>query len=362
MAETRLTERNFLVVDIGKSYLRARAGSLSCGQARAIVDFPRKRNSRSGFSDVKDFVGKSVHQLKQTYGVAQIATVVLCVPGRVSHDRRFCTLDYLGTDQWFDIAEELAELDIANYVALNEAGIWGIQHATPDSLFKLCGVSGQSDPYGTILLVHPGSGLGAGIGLQDGLTIPSSAGEIHLSVFANRPEEIELFNYLVKGRLQRSYGAVVSARGIVDMTDYLISKANSDQHTKLRRLLAASNEVDRAEIISQIALAHRPAPNPTDRELCYNAMAFFTRFLSRFLQNLSLILWPEAIYLGGSIINGNIQIIQEEFPKQFQQHYRKAYFGSVPVFISMDQELNLTGAFHAAIHYSVSRFENGSKI
>jgi len=347
----------FLAVDIGKSYMRTRVGSLYCGQARVVVDFPRERNSRSGFSVVKDFIGKATHKLKQTHGVSKVETVVLCLPGRISHDRRYCTLDYLGTDQWFDIGEELAELNIDNCIALNdaEAGVLGIRHAALDSLFHLCGVSGQSNSYSTILLVLPGSGLGVGIGLTDGLTMPSSAGELHLSVFANRPEEVELFNYLVKGHLQRSYGAVVSARGIVNIIDYLTSKPDSAHHTDLCQLITSSNEVDRAEIISQIALDRRPAPNPTDRELCYNAFALFTRFLSRFSQNLSLILWPDAIYLGGSIINGNIQIIKEEFPKQFQQHYRKAYFGSVPVFISTDNELNLTGAFQTAIKYYGSK-------
>lgn len=217
-----------------------------------------------------------------------------------------------------DAATLQQELKVNAVWLLNdlEATAWAIPILQPDELHTLH--RGQPVAGGTIAVIAPGTGLGEGFLIWDGVRYrpyPSEGG--HADFAPTTAEQIGLLRYLQRRYDHVSVERVCSGIGIPNIYDYLRENSNTPEVPDIAHQLAAT--ADRTPVIVAAAL-HPAAPNP----LSAATLNLFVAILAAETSNLALkVLATGGVYLAGGIPMHILPALADgRFVQQFQRKGR----------------------------------------
>ncbi|MCF6190332.1 MAG: glucokinase [Cocleimonas sp.] len=189
--------------------------------------------------------------------------------------------------------------------------------------------SGHSNPDSPIGLIGPGTGLGvSGLQKQSNIWHPIQGEGGHISIGANNPRELALFDIL------RSRHGHVSAERL------LSGPSIEEVYQILCELDGKVVDALSADEISNTWIA-------ASCEVCMEVMAIFCHWLGVVAGNLALTLGAKGgIYIGGGIVPKlGDAFLNSSFRESFNDHgCYSDYLSSIPVFIIHAEEPALLGA------------------
>lgn len=156
-----------------------------------------------------------------------------------------------------------------------------------------------------------------------------------------------------KGRRKKlpTYDYVVSGPGIRRIKDVLLEqKQYYDYPVVVKDKINSASEDIQAQIISDLALGRDESYGGGQPDsLCQEVIEVFTKFLACSMQDLTLVTFPEAVFLAGNIVERNCDLIRLHFIEYFTNHLNHgAYLSTLSVYIiANEQGLNLKGATYA---------------
>lgn len=215
-----------------------------------------------------------------------------------------------------------------------------IPHLKPKDLVTL--IPGEAAPQGAKGVIAPGTGLGEGFLVWDGMRYqphPSEGG--HTSFGPQSPLQLELLNYLDTIFGHVSYERVCSGIGIGNLYKFLRDGKGLEEPGWLAESLAGVE--DPTPIIAQAALEEKA-------EICSQTMDLFVSILGSEAGNLALkVLATGGIYLGGGIPRRILPLLKgKAFTEGFLDKGRFAdMLTRVPVYVITHPA---AGVFGAACH------------
>ncbi|HOZ72423.1 MAG TPA: ROK family protein [Spirochaetales bacterium] len=276
---------------------------------------------------------------------------LLCVSGAGPVvDRRIA----LTNAPWGIDGDGLSErLGLPTYVINDFSAIaWGVlllDPSDPNELAQLSAPDGAApDPYGPVVVIGAGTGLGFGYALRDDGSVrvyPSEGGHVCLPVY---DDESRAFSRWLEARYGFAAGAEagVSGQGIAAIFEFL-SASEPSLSEAARAALSAPAE-DRPALVSTAA--------DSGDALCLRVMDMFVRLYARVAADAASVFMPSGgIYLAGGIAAKNLARFTEgdRFMRSFGQGYRehvRAIAARTPVFVVKDYAISMYGAANAAIH------------
>ncbi len=215
-----------------------------------------------------------------------------------------------------------------------------IPHLKPEDLVTL--IPGEPAPQGAKGVIAPGTGLGEGFLVWDGMRYqphPSEGG--HTSFGPQSQLQLELLNYLDTIFGHVSYERVCSGIGIGNLYKFLRDGKGFEEPVWLAESLAEVE--DPTPIIAQAALEEKA-------EICTQTMDLFVSILGSEAGNLALkVLATGGIYLGGGIPRRILPLLKgKAFTEGFLDKGRFAdMLTRVPVYVITHPA---AGVFGAACH------------
>jgi glucokinase len=215
-----------------------------------------------------------------------------------------------------------------------------IPHLKPEDLVTL--IPGEPAPQGAKGVIAPGTGLGEGFLVWDGMRYqphPSEGG--HTSFGPQSPLQLELLNYLDTIFGHVSYERVCSGIGIGNLYKFLRDGKGFEEPVWLAESLAEVE--DPTPIIAQAALEEKA-------EICTQTMDLFVSILGSEAGNLALkVLATGGIYLGGGIPRRILPLLKgKAFTEGFLDKGSFAdMLTTVPVYVITHPA---AGVFGAACH------------
>jgi len=225
-----------------------------------------------------------------------------------------------------------------------EATAAAVPHFQAEDLFVLN--KGTRDPFGTIAVVAPGTGLGIGFLVWVGdryRPFPTEGG--HVSFAPKTHEEWELLGFLEKRFGHVSFERVCSGSGIPNIYEYLRSTGRYSEPEDVRKIITAASD---------------PTPEIVTRgvdgevEICTATVDMFIRILGGVLGNVALmVLATGGLYLGGGIPPRILKRLQRgDFLASLTDKGRFTELCSnIPVHVILDSQSALHGAAHRAREY-----------
>lgn len=348
-----MTSAYILSADIGASTARARLCSISEG---GVVRTLSETQSKSGTgpylkSLLKNFVLESLKNPE-----ASIQGAVLGLPGKISSDRKSCAITYLNPDNYLSFQDFFDELNVENGMLLNdlECGTYGISVISDHELLAFRQPSaGKRKGFDRFLLGMPGSDFGLGIHLGTNGVMASEGGHTAVTIDPLDEMEKDIWNHLVTKikchdgrRPPLTYSHLISGQGIADIFYTLVE--NRKKTASQKEILAKIDrtiENEKPQEIENWAVSENHICGPLARE----TFLYYGRFLGRIMQSASLVVLPEAIYLGGNIVIATYPLFRESFLESFQTHdVHSDYLSRIPIYIVLCPSLNLEGATQRA--------------
>ncbi|MBI1194270.1 MAG: glucokinase [Gammaproteobacteria bacterium] len=202
---------------------------------------------------------------------------------------------------------------------------------------------GQAQADGPRLVVGAGTGLGVGqLFYQNGAHRPAATEAGHMDFAPVDDEQIALLNFLRRRWQHVSVERLLSGQGLCNIHDFLVDASPGKLNPALANAMA---EGDPAAAISRYA-------NLGDAPTAHAAMRLFTSIYGAVTGNLALMTLPRGgVFVTGGIAAKNLDYLQQDdrFLNAFLDKGRMTdLLASFPITVSMDQELGLKGAAHAA--------------
>ncbi len=238
------------------------------------------------------------------------------------------------------------ELSIPSVRLLNDlvALAYAVPYLEPHDLDTLN--AGQPVAGGAMAIVAPGTGLGEGYLVWDGMRYRACASEGGHTDFApTTPEELGLLHYLLERHDHVSYEQVCSGRGLPHIYAYLRDSGRADEPEWLAAQVAAAE--DPTPIIVSTAL------NRTEGcGICMATLDTFVSILGAEAGNLALkVLATGGVYLGGGIpprIRPALR--QADFMEAFRRKGRMSeLLANMPVHVILQPEATLLGAVRGGL-------------
>lgn len=208
----------------------------------------------------------------------------IAVAGLVTGDQFTMT-----NNPWnFSVRETRALLGLQSLHLVNdfEAISMGIPHLHEIDKRQIgSGAPIQHKPIGVI---GPGTGLGAGLLVWDGLRyLPVASEGGHMMMAARTQREFDIFSYMLEHKYTHvSAERVCSGKGLVNLYETMREMDRRDDLPERQ-----------AEVISAAALSG-------DCDLCAEALDLMCGFLGRAAKNMALMLCAQGgIYIAGGIVN-----------------------------------------------------------
>lgn len=246
---------------------------------------------------------------------------------------------------WLIDANNLADLLKIKSIIINDLlAVAAVLPVLPhDDLYILN--TGVSVPGASMAVIAPGTGLGEAFLIWNGNRYQSHASEGGHGDFAPRnAEEVELFQYLRRGRDRVSYDHLCSGRGIALIYSFLKETGRAAEPPWLAKQLAEVK--DRAPLIVKGALAKNNGPL-----ICVKTMEIFVAILGAAAGNMAL----NFMALGGIYLAGGIPprilplLIRPTFMEAFCRKGRLSdMVARIPVRIILNERTPLLGAAYYA--------------
>jgi len=192
-------------------------------------------------------------------------------------------------------------------------------------------------------VVAPGTGLGVGYLVHTAnnyFSLPAEAGHIDWAPYSD--ETLELFSYVNKlYGVTQGVESYISGRGIENIFRFITQKFPQDACSK-EILHSAPGSWG-----SQIAQAYGSCEN------CTKTMLLFIEMLGRYASSVALWILPKnGLFLSGGIPGKNKALLLEDdrFMKSFRRNYQPGIaklLEDIPVYITLNYSINLSGAAHA---------------
>lgn len=242
-----------------------------------------------------------------------------------------------------DAATITERYSIRKTIIINDFEAMGYGVACLDAADSISLQAGEPQADGPRLVVGAGTGLGVGqLFYQNGAHRPVATEAGHMDFAPVDDEQIALLNFLRRRWEHVSVERLLSGQGLCNIHDFLVTVSPGDLNLSLVDAMAKS---DPAAAISVYA-------GRDDAPTAQAAMRLFTSIYGAVTGNLALMTLPRGgIFVTGGIAAKNIDHLRREdrFMNAFLDKGRmKELLGSFPVTVSMDQELGLKGAAHAA--------------
>jgi glucokinase len=314
------------------------------------------------FAVFQDDLKQALIPARTKYGARNIRGVAAGAPGRLSHDRSRITLTLVDWGREIPLKEKIRELTGAeNVLLLNdlETGAAGIFDAETSHLHKISAhdTALPQGPDFDLILGMPGTGHGIGLYLAGLWTRPTEGGGRSVPLNPSSPEERTVIaraardlsspNKENQSLLLPTFDDLVSGSGMVKIKDALLeSEAFAQGKNEIQRVLDRESSRDPAEAISSLASGRELVPGrEAAQKLCRDTLELFCRFFARGMRDAALIFLPQAVFLGGLIVEKNHLFIEKFFMKEFLLHHHHAYYlSSLPVFyLKGELDLNLKG-------------------
>lgn len=363
--KTYIKERDFeknkytqfvIAGDIGATTTRLRVSGVSKADvSEPLYDMEYPSGS---FDEFKSRITEAILVTKNKYGVDEIKRGAFGVPGRISRDRQTCTITFLNWGEDTQIVRMLKELGIKKVYIMNdlEAGAHGVKWASKENLIRI------SEPETSLpqkenfrlILGMPGTGYGCGYRNEEGLTKGMEGGgravaispmnKIEHDLLMHVHQEINRDNSPGEEEKLPSYDYVVSGPGIIRIKDVLLKQ---EKYANYNRKVA--NKINDISLEEHPKLIFNLAVDGD--KLCEECVEIFCKFFARSMQDMALVTLPEAVFLGGNIVNTIQGFIKRLFQRYFANHVNhKTYLSKLPVYIiNNEADLNLKGATNSAI-------------
>ncbi|HPE37271.1 MAG TPA: glucokinase, partial [Spirochaetales bacterium] len=228
---------------------------------------------------------------------------------------------------------------------------WGILtlHADRDDeltvLRRPDGSAAHGDPWGPMVALGAGTGLGCAWTTRDGgrpRVYPSEGGHVSIPVYDDQSERLASW---LKARYSRPAGveAAVSGQGLANIFLFL---SGVDAHPTQTSLdILSQPESRRPALIAAAAGSD---------SLCARAMTMFVELYARTAANMALAFMPSGgIYLAGGVAAKNLAwftdgaLFMRNFLDSYREHTR-AILEDTPVYVVRNYDISLVGASNAA--------------
>ena len=228
---------------------------------------------------------------------------------------------------------------------------WGILtlHADRDDelavLRRPDGSAAHGDPWGPMVALGAGTGLGCAWTTRDGgrpRVYPSEGGHVSIPVYDDQSERLASW---LKARYSRPAGveAAVSGQGLANIFLFL---SGVDAHPTQTSLdILSQPESRRPALIAAAAGSD---------SLCARAMTMFVELYARTAANMALAFMPSGgIYLAGGVAAKNLAwftdgaLFMRNFLDSYREHTR-AILEDTPVYVVRNYDISLVGASYAA--------------
>lgn len=312
---------------------------------------------------IKNFVRD---HLQESQGDIQAAAIGL--PGVVSKDRLSCAITYLDPDHYISFGDLFEALNVGNGALLNdlECGAFGVRLLRGDELRGLSGPrlkpGFQADRF---VLGMPGSGFGLGIYINSAGAVPSEGGLIAAMIDPGNELEQHICRYITgllgsagRNRTLLTYSDFVCGNAITSIFTAIVERnAQPSERCAIFAELAALTESQKPRAIEGWV----SSPDHLASRYASEGFHYYGRFLGRAMQSASLVILPDAVYLGGSIAMATYPLFKIGFEESFRAHSTHTnYLSQIPVQVIMNPELNLNGATHRALLLATDISDSGN--
>lgn len=350
-----MSDRNVLAADIGATHTRIRISEVrSNDEAVNIAQIQETSGDATALMElIASFTKETLPQLG-----GKISAAAIGVPGKISDDRQSSAISYLDPDVYVDFSGLFSELGIEKAILLNdlECGTHGVTHTRDIRL--ICGETSDRQTWERKFIIGmPGSGLGMGVRLEPVGAVASEGGNLPAMVDPGDELEVKVWQQVVArhekevGRpADPTYNSIVRANGIVDIfRSVLAQHVIPESAAEIEAALDQLPENNRPKRISEWALAGEEAPTEASR-LARTTFRVYGTFLGRAMQAVALVILPHAVFLAGSIVMANHELISDTFQASFRDHVVHGEFLSrLGVYLVWNPQLNLDGATQRAV-------------
>ncbi len=268
-------------------------------------------------------------------------TACLAVAGPVSHRGRRAHVTNL---PWvLDTNAITDRLNIKKTIIINDFEAMGYGVGCLETKDSVVLQVGQPQVDGPRLVVGAGTGFGVGqLFYQGGIHQPMATEGGHVDFAPVNEEQVALLTFLQTRWRHVSVERLLSGQGLCNIHDFFVRRAPSDLRPTLVKAL---EEGDPAAAISAYA-GRDDAPTARD------TMRLFASIYGAVTGNLALVTLPRGgIFVTGGIAAKNIEHLRQDdlFLTAFLDKGRmRTLLETLPITISLDQELGLKGAAYAA--------------
>jgi glucokinase len=357
-----------LAGDVGATNSRVRVSGISAQGIESLYDV---RYSSTFLEEFVKHTAETISLAKNNYGIDRIEKAAFGVPGRISKDRKNCTITFLDWGENTPLVDIIHRMGIKQVYLMNdlEAGAHGVMMANEKNLIKISAPETslpQKENY-SLILGMPGTGFGNGYRDENGLSKPTEGGGRAVAISPTSKIEHDLlmciYKEINKNNLSSdeenlpTYDYIVSGPGIKRIKDTLLKQEKYANYPKqvINRINSFPPK-DQSIVITSLASGKDPlCKEGKGDELSKEVVEIFCKFFARAMQGIALLAFPEAVFLGGNIVNSIHNFLNYQFIKYFTAHFNhKGFLKKLPVYIIVNEDdLNLKGATYAAISLTV---------
>lgn len=322
----------FLAADVGASKTALALISPELGPDRPLRTSTVTTAKYASFEDLVDEFLTEVD-----YAVEH---AIFAVAGPVLGGRVTATISHLPWEMDGVRIQQNLQLKSLELINDLEAIAQAIPHLVRDDLHTLN--TGYPEPYGTLAIIAPGTGLGEAFLLWNGNQYQARVSEGGQASFASTtPFEFDLLRYIQREFGFASYETVCSGMGLQNIYGYLKEIGYADEPAWLAKQLSTAKNP--TPIIIDNALN-----KDASSKLCRATIQTFVTVLGAEAGNLALkVMATGGVYLAGGIPRRILPLLEEEKERFLSAFSNKGIMTEmmidVPVHVITNQRVALLG-------------------